>query len=139
VSLAAHADAVLSLLHADSTVTVYPQPTPGPTVVPPNTRPPYVTVHMAASRPRGDRMAMQSTKFRMRIYVHCTGATDDGARILSDWAAGLLLDVRPVIPGRTRNPIRSETEHQPPREDESTGRLGSTLTDVYVLETDAGR
>lgn len=142
MSLAAHATAVLALLYAEPRLTVYPAENNGPRVAPNNAAPPYVTVHLAARRPKDERLTMRSTAMSVRIYVHCSGATDDAARIVSDLVAGVLLDARPAIAGRVVYPISHETSQQmdpKPREDESTARLVSTLTEVYLLRSEAGR
>jgi hypothetical protein len=138
MSLAAHAAAVLALLYAESRLTVYPKEDGAATVAPPKAKPPYITVHLAGDRPLGGRLRMRSTRVRSRIYVHCTGPDDQGARMVADLVAEVLLDARVVIPGRTCWPIRHQSS-PPPREDESTGVLASTLTEVYLLESDAHR
>ena len=138
MSLAAHADAVLALLYAVPNLTVYPAQDNGPRVAPNGATPPYVTVHFAAQRPKDGRQTMRSTSMRVRIYAHCSGATDDSARIVADLVAGALLDSRPSIDGRSSCLISHET-NQPPRPDESTGRLVSTLTEVYMFQSEAGR
>lgn len=132
-----HADAVLALLRAGSGLTVYPKATGGPTNVPNGAVPPYVSVHVAATRPTDGRMPMHSTRMYVRIYCHCTGTNDIGARAVSDHVARLILGVRPVVAGRVSYPIRHETE-QPPRPDESTDQLVTTLTEVYGWQTDPG-
>lgn len=134
-SLQDHADGVLDLLYSiGPTLTVYPEATGGATTVPNGAEPPFVSVHLAADRPIGHSLSHRSTRMRARIYVHCVGADDIAARAVSDLVAGALLDQRPDIPGRTVFPIRHETD-RPPREDESTGDLLVTLTEVYRLET----
>lgn len=141
-SLEAHADAVLALLYAETRLTVFPAAEPGPRVAPNKVAPPYVTVHFASIRPKSGRLTMRSTAMRMRIYAHCSGATDASARVTADLVAGVLLDAIPTLPGRVVYPIAHETSQQdnrPPREDESTSRLVSTLTEVYLLRTEAGR
>lgn len=136
-SLQDHATAVLELLRAQASLTVYPPEDGGPTIVPAHAVPPYVSVHMAADRPLGGRLDMRSTRFRMRIYCHCVGADDIGARAVSDLVADALLDKVVTIAGRSCYPIRSETGRDP-REDESTGRSVVTITDTYRLESDPG-
>lgn len=138
MSLAAHATAVLALLYAETRLTVYPAEDNGPRVAPNGASGSYVTIHFATQRPKDGRITMRSTRMQIRIYAHCTGATDDAARRVADLVAGVLLDVRPAIAGRVVYPIDHETG-QPPRPDESTGRLASTLTEIYMLRSEAGR
>lgn len=134
-SLQDHSDAVLALLYATS-LTIYPSEDGGALTVPNGAPPPYVTVHTAVDRPNGGRLPTRSTRMRMRVYVHCVGADDIQARGLSDRIADVLLDVKPAIAGRNCFPIRHEgNREQPPREDESTGALLVTLTEIYRLET----
>lgn len=128
-----HSDAVMDLLYASS-LTVFPSEDGGAVIVPNGTPPPFVTAHTVVGRLNGNRLPTRSTRLLVRIHVHCTGVDDVQARGVSDLVAAALLDVRPVIAGRTCFPIRHESQ-QPPREDESTGALLATLTEVYRLET----
>src|SRR5690606_1486196 len=107
-SLQDHADAVLALLRADASLTVYPPAAGGPSTVPIGATPPYVSVHMVPDRINGGRLDTRSTRLRLRIYCHCVGANDIAARAVSDRVADALLDVRPDIPGRSVYPIRHE-------------------------------
>lgn len=132
-TLQSEADSVLALLYA-STLDVYPSEDGGALTVPNGTPPPFLSVHFATTRPNGGRLPTRSTRTVTRIYCHCVGADDIQARGVSDLVAAALLDVKPVIAGRTCFPIRHES-NQPPREDESTGALLTTLTEVYRLET----
>jgi len=136
-SLQDHADAVLALLRAQPDLTVYPPEGGGPNTVPNGALPPYVSVHIASDRPLGARLTMRSTRMRIRIYCHCVGADDIGARAVSDLVADVLLDAKVIIAGRSCYPIRSETGRDP-REDESTGQSFVTITDTYRLESDPG-
>lgn len=138
-SLEDHAAAVMALLRDGGRLIVFPTEPAGKTIVPAGTRPPYVAVQFVADRPLGGRLDHRSTRMRMRIFTYCVGSTDAGARMVADLVAGVLLDVKPVIAGRTCYPIRSEGERpSAPREDESTGRLSSTITDLYRLESTPG-
>lgn len=137
-SLQDHADAVLALLRAQPSLSVYPIPEGGIKTVPPGTQPPYVAVHFASARSQAGMLHMRSIRMVVRTYCHCVGATDIGARAVSDLVAAALLDVVPVIDGRNCAPIRHDTAPDP-RVDESTGLLVATLTDVYRLESLPGR
>jgi hypothetical protein len=134
-----HADAVLALLRAEDRLIVYPAEDGGPTVIPNGAQPPYLTVHFNAERTLSGRLNHRSTRFLMRIYLSCTGKDDVGARAVCDLAAGVLLDVKPDIPGRNCYPIRHE-HHRPqtPQEDQSTGSLYATIVDLYRLESMTG-
>lgn len=131
-----HAEAVLSLLRATPNLTTYPAVGGGVRIVPDGASPPYAAVRFAAARPSGERLDHRSTRMTVRIYVYCVGLTAESARIVSDLVAGALLDVRPDIPGRSVRPIRQEPgPGDQPREDQSTGALEVTITDVYRLDT----
>jgi hypothetical protein len=135
--VADHAAAVLALLRDSPDLTVYPAAGGGIETVPTGAAPPYVAVHFTAARPLGGRLDHRSTRIVVRIYAHCVGATDIAARHVSDLVANVLLDIRPVIDGRTCYPIRHESSREP-RDDESTGTLVATLTEVYRLESTPG-
>lgn len=136
-SLQDHADVILTLLRDQAGLIVYPDQGGGPNIVPVGALPPYVSAHFAADRPLGSRLDMRSTRMRVRIYCHCVGADDIGARAVSDLVADALLDAKVIISGRSCYPIRSETGRDP-REDESTGRSFVTITDTYRLESEPG-
>lgn len=129
-----HADAVLDLLAADTTLVVFEEPDGGPNTIPPGTMPPYVSVHMVAARTQGPDLAMRSTRMAVRIYTHSVGQNDVAARVVSDRVAAALLDKKPFIEGRVVFPIRQEVGNDP-REDESSGYLVSTITETWRLET----
>lgn len=129
-----HADAVLSLLRAVPSLTVYPEEDGGPTTVPPETEPPYVSVHLVSARTIGPDLTMRSTRMSVRIYTHSVGLNDIAARAVSDLVAGALLDAKPFIDGRVVFPIRQEVGNDP-REDESSGYTVATITETWRLDT----
>jgi hypothetical protein len=133
-SLQDHADAFLALIDAEPLLTWYPAESSGANTLPNGAAPPFLTVHFVVDRPLGGRLTTRSTRMRMRAHCHCVGADDIAARAVSDLLAGAVLDRVPLITGRTCFPIRHETSH-PPREDESTGALTATLTEIYRLES----
>lgn len=134
-----HADAVLTLLYAEADLTVFPAPDGGPNIVPNGQLPPYVSVHFVAARPLR-RLSMRSVGFLLRGYIHCVGANDLAARLVSDLVASALIDVRPNVPGRACSPIQMDSEGQrPPAVDESTGLATVTITDVYRIYSEPGR
>lgn len=133
-SLQDHADALLVLLYADDELTTYPAPDGGPTTVPAEAEPPYVSVHFAADRPSGGRLDGKSTRLKVRAYVHCVGANDIAARAVCERVALSWLDVRVDIPGRTRERVKFE-QSRPPDSTEPVARTTVTITDIYTLET----
>ncbi len=136
-NLQAHADAILALLRADSSLTVYPPSGGGNTTVPAGTPTPYVVVQVIADRPDGGRLQHLSTRMRVRAYCQCVGANDIAARAVSQRVCDALLDKRPTITGRSVYPIRHEIGRDPLSTD-TTGTTTVTITDVYRLESDPG-
>ena len=130
----AHAEAVLALLRAVPTLTVYPEPD-SVTQVPDGATPPYVSVYVVTRYDLGPALDAASSRAVTTITAHCVGANQIAARAVAQQVARALLDVRPVIPGRTSYPIRQEPIDQPPRVDESTGVQVVDLVQQYRLET----
>lgn len=137
-SLQDHADAMLALLYAEELLTVYPAEGGGPTTVPAEAEPPYVSVHFADDRPLGGRLDHKSTRMVVRAYAHCVGANDIAARAVVDLVAAAWLDVKPYILGRSVYPIRYEQSREP-QPTEPVAQTTVTITSVYRLETDPGR
>lgn len=136
MTIQAHADAILALLRAAVT-NVYPTETGTPgsdEQVPATAVPPYVSVHFHREFAEPQSMDGLTTRVVMRVACHCVGADEVGARAVSQKVADALLDVTPVVAGRTCFPIRHE-QSVPPRIDETAG-LVVDLTEWYRLETD---
>jgi len=131
-----HAVAILTALRAVPNLTVYPPENmqPGVEMVPAGARPPYVVVYIQVTYALGPTIAMQSSRGIARATCHSVGLTDTAARVVAGLVRGALLDVVPTIAGRRCWPIRYD-DGQPPRTDESTGRLYVDQVDVYRLET----
>jgi len=130
----AHAQAVLSLLGSvddDPPLVVHDGR------VPTGAAPPYVLVYFVSYDPlRADSQPLttRSERHRLDIYAHCVATTAQAARMVADRVRGALLDVVPVVPGRTCWPIRHE-ESRPPERDETTGVLVMDAVCVYRLES----
>lgn len=122
-----HAAAVLALLNA----VTGPQLVVYDGKVPTGAALPYVLPYFAGGYPDLNFRAVTKT-FQLRITLHCVAGNGQAARRVSDRAAAALLDVRPVVAGRTCYPIRWE-ESQPPQRDESTGALVMDQVDTYLL------
>ena len=127
-----HAAAVLALLDADNG--------PPPLVwfdgaVPQGITPPYVVAYFADGDLRTSTpLSGESKRFMMRIYLHCVGGNQAASRVVADRGRTALLDVVPVVAGRTCFPIRRE-DGQPPDRDEAIGGLILSKVDVYRLES----
>lgn len=127
-----HARAGLDLLHADTHLVVHDE-----TSIPAGTLGPYVRVYTHTERPfdhPGNRLSGTSDTYVVRWYCHCIGPNDTSARAVAMRVRAALLDVRPVIAGRSCAPIRMESS-LPPTPDETTGDLVVDLAVVYRLTT----
>lgn len=129
-----HADAALSLLAAD----VGPPPLVTlDGVVPNGTVPPYAVVYTHIERPAdhpGNDLGGTSDTYVVRWYVYCVGDTARAAIAVGMRVRAALLDVRPVIAGRSCGPIRLDSS-APPTRDESTGRLVMSSLQIWRLTT----
>lgn len=129
-----HAEAIRALLDADNTppaLVVYVG------AVPAGTLPPYVCVYFSHVNPeQAESQALDgaSTRVVMRAICHSVGGNATAAMAVAQRVSTTLLDVRPVISGRTCFPIRHELGEDP-RRDESTGTQIQDKLDVYRLET----
>lgn len=121
-------DAGLTLLRADATLTVYPDPEG---MVPPTPAPPYVRVYGAVERPPGPHNALDGLSVHTvtRWYCHCVGATEPAAIAVGMRVRAALLDQR-VAGGM----IRQEAS-PPPARDETTGVPVYDAVTVYRLST----
>lgn len=128
-----HVDAALSLLHADTGLTVYDG------AVPANTAPPnhYVVVYTYRELPTGlaapDKVKLtgKSTVVNMVLYCHCIGTDGITSRAVQGRVQAALLDQTPVVAGRTCLPIRWDSG-TPAQRNEDTGPLVVDNVDVYA-------
>lgn len=134
----ATAAAVMALLWAQNDIPTYPAPEGGPSIVPPNTKPPYRSVHIyTEDTPVGGRMTHRSIRSVSRIMVHHVGANPDAARALCKRTKDALLDVRVNLPGRSVYPIRLEQTRES-QTTESVAETAETITAIYRLESEPG-
>lgn len=134
MTIQAHADAVLGLLRATASLTVYPEPD-SVKQVPDDALPPYVSVYVTTRYDLGPSLAMRSSRAVTTITCHCVGGNAIAARAVAQMVSGALLDIVPTIAGRRCFPIRQDPVDAPPRPDESTGSLVMDLVQQYRLET----
>lgn len=128
----AHADAFLQLLRgAAGSPPLQVLPLDDGTV-PADLAPPYVRAYVTVERTGGTDLSGDSDLAVCRAILHQIGANDVAARAVADRCADAVLDVTPVVPGRTCWPIRHEAQ-QPPTRDESTGPMVIDQVDVYVF------
>jgi hypothetical protein len=134
----AHIDAGLGLLRADTGLTVYPGPEG---LVPANPSPPYVRVYTSIETPGGtgvaDALDGKSATWVTTWICHCVGANEYAAAAIAMRVRSALLDVRPVIAGRSCDLIGKEAS-QPTQRDSSTGVDVYDRVDVYSLTTGPG-
>jgi hypothetical protein len=108
--------------------------------VPTGVRPPYVVAYFSAEHPdasidsQSSDLANGSYREDTYAYCHCVGSNAIAARAVASRVQAALLDVLPVISGRSCWPIR-HTENQPATRDESTGVLVMDQVDVYRLSS----
>lgn len=118
----AHADAILALLAGAPPVSpalvVYDGEAPKD---PAQLAAEYVLVYMYTTRPDGSALTNVSDRAVTRAICHCVGADAKAVRAVGGRVAAALLDVKPVIAGRTCFPIREEPSAGPPRRDDTTG------------------
>lgn len=135
----AHMDAALSLLRADTSLVVYPDPE-GNTPDPAARAQRYVRVYTAIERPAdapGNALAGASATWTVRWYCHAVGPNEYSAAAVAMRVRAALLDVRPAIVGRSCGLIRQEAGN-PPTRDESTGVAVMDAVSVYRLTTQPG-
>lgn len=127
----AHAQAALAILIADGNQPVYQGVVPdGPTL-------PYVLVYTVVSWPAtvdGTTLDAHTGTCVTRWYTHCVGATDASTRAVANRVRQLLVNVQPVITGRSCGLIQQEAA-LPLVPDETAGSLVQDLAAVYVLTT----
>lgn len=130
-----HADAILNLLRGVTT------PAPALVVydgaVPDGATTPYVLVYLTSNRPpagQGNGLDGTSKELTVRAICHCVGGDQVAARAVAARVEGALLDVRPVVPGRSCGLIRQESALDPVR-DEGTGPLVMDMVSIYRLTT----
>lgn len=136
MTIQAHADAVLDLLSGSvpGTTAVYDGAVPKA----PSTQ--YVLVYMYLATPDGlqapDAVSLNfdSDVVDFWIYLHGVGVDAVGARAMSAQARTALLNIAPVVAGRSCFPIRWR-EGSPPRRDEATGPLVMDQVDVYSFRS----
>jgi hypothetical protein len=133
VTIQAHARAVLDLLDADNTA---PALVVLDGFVPAGQEPPYVLVYFYVATPDGltapDKVSLNfdSSVVDLWAYCHSVGGNAVAARAVATRVRTALLDVTPVVSGRSCFPIRWR-EGQPAGRDELTGPLIVDQVDVY--------
>jgi len=135
---AAHIDAVLNLLRADASLTVYPD-AEGFVPLERDRADHYVVVYTSIERPPGiagasNKLTGRSDTWIARYYCHCVGPNEYSAAAVAGRVRVALLDVTPVMAGRTPTPIRQDGD-QPPTRDDSTGGPIYDRVVIYRLRT----
>lgn len=131
-----HANAVLDLLRADASLTVYDGEVTG-------TADHYVLVYTFRQLPGGlvapDKTSLTglSSTIDMRFYCHCVGSNAIASRAIQSRVEAALLDVTPTISGRAAFPIRWLEGQQAERNEETLSLVVDNV-DVYGLTTVPG-
>jgi hypothetical protein len=123
-------DAGLTLLRADTSLTVYDGAVPAGGV------PPYVVVYATVSRPAhhpDNDLRGGSTRYLTTWYCHSVGGNAGAARAAAQRVRTALLDVKPTVVGLSCAPIREAQEPTPPDRDESTGTVVMDSISVYQM------
>jgi hypothetical protein len=126
-----HFAAFFALLEADATLNPYDG------VVPTAPAGRYSVVYFYIETPSGllapdaISLAGASTVIDGRAYVHNVGLTQSSARIQSGRSRTAVLDVTPVIAGRSCSPIRWLEGQPPQRSEDIPGTTVFDLVDVY--------
>jgi len=125
-----HARVVLDLLTNDGNQPVYNN------YAPDNTAPPYLYVYShvwwPGSGSDGQNFEGVTNQCVTRAYVHCVGETDEAARSLSNRVRQLLVNVKPVIAGRSCSLIQQESSNTPEK-DERSGVLIMDAVASYLF------
>ena len=122
-----HADAWLALLEPEPGLMIYDD------AVPNGTTAPYALLYIAgtfAPGAPGNALDGTSREFTSRAIVHCVGADQVAARAIAGKVRSRLLDVRPVITGRSCGMIRQDAALDPVR-DETMGSLVMDMVTIY--------
>ena len=127
-----HARIVLDLLTNDGNQPVYNN------YAPDNVAPPYLYVFSHVWWPGngsdGQNFDMVTNQCMTRAYVHCVGETDEAARALSNRVRQLLVNVKPVIAGRSCSLIQQESSNTPDK-DERSGVLVMDAVASYLFSS----
>jgi hypothetical protein len=126
-----HANAVLNLLRADMSLTVYDGRVDG-------TADHYALVYTFRQLPGGElapdktSLTGDTTTVDMRFYIHCVGVDGIASRAVQARVQAALLDVTPTVSGRACFPIRWVEGTQVSRDEETLSAVFDAV-DVYSL------
>lgn len=104
----AHADAVLALLAADTSIRVYPAVVPGSPVLP------YAVLFAGPPGATATALDGRSTWRQFRFHINTVGSTAQQVFALAERIEARLLDVVPVVAGRRTGPITRTLETPQP-------------------------
>jgi hypothetical protein len=136
----AHADAVLALLTGalNPAIAVYDGKVPDPT---PNVATnPWVLVYFDPGWPvdgAANSLDGNAVTYRLTLFTHSIAASAPAARAVAGQVRAALLNVRPVISGRSCWPIRWD-DGTPTSLDETLGFPVMDKVDVWKLQTAPG-
>lgn len=136
-----HIDAGLDLLRAVANLTVYPD-AEGNVPAAVDMAPQYVRVHTTIERPTGisgaaNKIDGASVTAVVRWYCDCVGPNEYATLAVGMLVRAALLDVVPVIPGRTCGPVRQEAA-EPTTRSEGTGVTVYSRPYVYRMQSSPG-
>jgi hypothetical protein len=137
----AHADAVLGLLHAaldPVPISVFDGKVPDPT--PKVATNPWVLVYFNPGWPvdgKANSLDGTATTYQLTFFTHSIGATAAAARAVAGQVRAALLNVRPIVTGRSCWPIRWD-DGSPTDRNEDLGFPVMDKVDVWKLQTAPG-
>lgn len=121
-------DAVMALLEAESTLTVYPD---GP---PDRSLPPYVTAWLSVDREDAEYLDGGTTRVWWRLTTHSVASSRRGSLQVADLVRRALLDQRPVVEGSEFSRVKHDNG-RPPSDDESTGAKVLDTIDQWAFQS----
>lgn len=136
-----HANAILGLLHTaldPVPISVFDGKVPDPT--PDVDAHPWVLVYFDADWPidgAANSLDGNAVTYVLKAWCHSTAGSGAGVRAIAGQVRAALLNVRPVITGRSVWPIR-RYDGNPTGRDEALGTPVMSKVDVYELKTAPG-
>lgn len=95
---------------------------------------PYAVVRMTTGDEDATKLCGISDEAVFRVYITSVGLTDIAAVVVADAVRALLLDVKPLVAGRSCTPLRKESS-LPVGPDRDVIVPGTDLNPMYAVDT----